>query len=70
MSSENHEFNIELIEYAIDILSGRRLWFSVGHVLSLAGLNRSSENVSLVCWVAEQCGCDVKKVSGEWEIVP
>lgn len=69
MSSKRHEFEIELIEYAMDILSNRHSWFGVQDVLELTGLKYNGQRVSLICWVAEQCGYQVDKVGGEWEIV-
>lgn len=69
MSSKDHEDEIDLIEYAIDILRNRFFRFSVGQVLYLSGLRRNKQRVDLICWVAEQSGCKVNELRGDWEIV-
>lgn len=69
MSSKNHEFEMELIEYALEILSNRYTWFGIQNVLDLAGLEYNGQRVSLICWVAEQCGYQVRKIDRRWEIL-
>lgn len=67
MSSKKHEFEIELIEYALDILGNRHERFGIYDVIELTGLEYNGQRISLICWVAEQCGYTVTKIGWRWE---
>lgn len=68
MSKHRFEFELELIEYALDIIAGRKQYATVREVCELSGLSYNGQRVSQIVWVAQQVGYQVWTNGREWEI--